>query len=110
MSEAVLVPIFDDVGSFPLPEGMSREAIRIDDPAGRQHYLDVVEDAMRLKLEVGVDVPTYPQFRDMNRMFLDIIEDPSMCTEPLVVDEHNATIVELEAVERVARTWRKEAG
>jgi len=110
VSEAVLVPIFDDVGSFPLPEGMSGEAIRIDDPAGRQHYLDVVEDAMRLKLEAGVDVPTYPQFRDMNRMFLDIIEDPSMCTEPLVVDEHNATIVELEAVERVARTWRKEAG
>ncbi|MHC1570693.1 MAG: methionine synthase [Methermicoccaceae archaeon] len=108
MDEAVLVPIFDDVGSFPLPEGVSKTDIRVGNPSERQHYLKLVEDAMWLKLKAGVDVPTYPQFRDMNRMFLDIIEDPSLCTEPLVVDERNAHIVELEAVERAARRWSAE--
>lgn len=110
MDEALLTPLFDDVGSFPLPESMSGVDVDTDDPDAVQRYLDVVEQAMWVKIHAGVEVPTYPQFRDMNRMFLDIIEDPSKCAEPLAVREESATILELEAVERVARRWRREQG
>jgi 5-methyltetrahydropteroyltriglutamate--homocysteine methyltransferase len=50
------------------------------------------------KIAAGVEVPTYPQFRDMIRMFLDPIEKPENTESPYLVKEENAEIVELQAI------------
>ena len=41
-----------------------------------------MRDVLAQKSRAGVEVPTYPQFRDMIRMFMDPIENPA-CREPL---------------------------
>ena len=68
---------FDDVGSFPLPKGLRLQGL------SRDQYLNLVRDAMAQKSRAGVEVPTYPQFRDMIRMFMDGIENPAYAAEPL---------------------------
>lgn len=90
--------IFDDIGSYPLPAGMSRESL----PVG-EAYLAVVRDAMAQKIEAGVERPTYPQFRDMIRMFMDPIEDPGRSESPYVVLPDHARILELEALESLGK-------
>ena len=87
--------MFDDVGSFPFSQG---------------DYLKVVEDVMRMKLMCGLDVPAYPQLRDMNTMFSEILEDEKNCEQPFLVRREKAEIVEMKAVEKVAREWKKETG
>lgn len=90
--------IFDDIGSYPLPAGMSREKL----PEG-DSYLGLVKDAMVQKIEAGVERPTYPQFRDMIRMFMDPIEDPKRSESPYLVRAGEARILELEALEALGR-------
>jgi 5-methyltetrahydropteroyltriglutamate--homocysteine methyltransferase len=86
--------IFDDIGSYPLPAGMSRDKL----PFGSS-YLAVVRDALAQKIEAGVERPTYPQFRDMIKMFMEPIEDPNRSESPYVVRAEDARILELEALE-----------
>jgi len=63
-----------------------------------------------LKLKCGLDVPAYPQLRDMNKMFIEILEDEKNCEEPFLVKRERAEITEMKAVERVAREWRRNTG
>lgn len=102
--------LFDDIGSYPLPEGISREwvarAVKTNDPK----LAGIIRDAMRQKIEAGVDVPTYPQFRDMNQQFLDVINDESAAEEPLIVRREKARIMELEAAEEVGEEYSKKHG
>ncbi|MCK4511995.1 hypothetical protein KAW64_09660, partial [bacterium] len=75
---------FDEIGSYPLPKGVRREDISLDEP-----YLDMVEDALLQKISAGVEIPNYPQFRDMSEMFLDAPEE---------LEEHLAHVPELGVV------------
>lgn len=102
--------LFDDIGSFPLPEDITKDwiahAVKTADPK----LTAVLRDAMRQKIEAGVDVPTYPQFQDMNQQFLSIINDESCTEEPLIVRREKARIMELEAVEEVGAEYYRKNG
>ncbi len=103
MTDEGLEIIFDDIGSYPLPAGMSRERL----PQG-DSYLELVRDAIVQKIEAGVERPTYPQFRDMIKMFMDPIEDPQKSESPYVVKAESARILELEALETMGKEMERE--
>jgi 5-methyltetrahydropteroyltriglutamate--homocysteine methyltransferase len=102
--------IFDDIGSYPLPKGKNKEwviqAVKNSDPA----LISILRDAMQQKINAGVDVPTYPQFQDMNQQFLGIINDESATEEPLIVRRERARIMELEAIEEVGKEYYRRTG
>ena len=102
--------LFDDIGSFPLPKGINREWVEQANKNNDPKLPDILKDTMQQKIDAGVDVPTYPQFRDMNRMFLDIINDESSQEGPLVVRKDRARIMELSAVEEVGAEYAKKTG
>ncbi|MFB3764668.1 MAG: methionine synthase [Methanotrichaceae archaeon] len=83
---------FDDIGSYPLPKG-----IRLKDLSHDQ-YLRLVKETFDQKISAGVEVPTYPQFRDMIRMFMDPIENPEFAESPYLIKEEHADILELKAI------------
>src|SRR5665811_1611261 len=74
--------IFDDIGSYPLPEGVSKEWVRnaFKTRSEDEKLFTVINDAFQQKIDAGVEVPTYPQYQDMNEQFLKVIRD-SECTE-----------------------------
>ncbi len=102
--------LFDDIGSYPLPADLKKDwvpgAVKRSDP----EFLNILRDAMKQKIEAGVDVPTYPQFQDMNQQFLGIINDESRTEEPLLVRKDKARIIELEALEEVGAEYHKKTG
>jgi len=102
--------LFDDIGSFPLPKGVNREwvsqAVKNNDPK----LQDLLKSTMQQKIDAGVDIPTYPQFRDMNQMFLELINDESAQEEPLIVKKETARIMELSALEDVGAHYFKNTG
>ncbi len=83
---------FDDIGSYPLPKGVRLESL------SRDQYLQLVRDVLAQKVDAGVEAPTYPQFRDMIRMFMEPIEDPELSESPYLIKKENANILELQAV------------
>lgn len=83
---------FDDIGSYPLPRGMRLEEL------SEEKYLEVVGNVLAQKISAGVEVPTYPQFRDMIRMFMGPIENPDLSESPYIIKKENAEILELRAV------------
>ncbi len=92
MSRKIEGIFFDDIGSFPLPKGVRLDSL------SRDQYLNLVRDVLAQKSLAGVEVPTYPQFRDMIRMFMDPIENPAYAEEPYLIKKEHARIMELEAV------------
>jgi 5-methyltetrahydropteroyltriglutamate--homocysteine methyltransferase len=92
MSRQIEGIFFDDIGSFPLPKGVRLQSL------SRDQYLDLVRDVMAQKSRAGVQVPTYPQFRDMVRMFMDEIENPALEESPYLIKREHAKIMELQAV------------
>jgi len=104
--------IFDDIGSYPLPEGAEN---RVQQAFADGRYADaevteIIRDCMRQKIAAGVDVPTYPQFQDMNRQFTRIIDDPACDEAPFLVKEDSAEIIELSAIEPVAKEYFEKTG
>lgn len=104
--------IFDDIGSFPLPAGTSRDwmAGKFSEKKNNADLFRIINDAFMKKVEAGVEVPTYPQYQDMNEQFLSIIRDPICTEEPFKVKLTDARIIELEAIESVAKAYREEHG
>lgn len=102
--------LFDDIGSFPLPKGINREWVEQAQKNNDPKLPNILKDAMQQKIDAGVDVPTYPQFRDMNQMFLEIINDESAQEEPLIVSKERAQIMELSAIEDVGVQYLKKTG
>lgn len=104
--------IFIDGGSLPTPEGITREWVKTaaENRDEDEKLFSMVREAFRRKIDVGVHVPTYPQFRDMIGQFLDIIKDEKNCYEPYVLKEENAKILELEIIDEVAKQYREETG
>ena len=103
--------LFDDIGSYPLPGEVSREWIRnaFKDPNKRDRLFEILQDVMKQKIKAGVVIPTYPQFQDMNEQFLGIITEEED-DEPFVVKDAKAKIIELEAMEEVAKEYRDSTG
>lgn len=83
---------YDDIGSFPLPGGVKTASL------SREGYLDLVGSVLAIKRRAGVECPTYPQLRDMIRMFMDEIENPDQADSPYLIKTEHARIRELEAV------------
>lgn len=104
--------LFDDIGSFPLPSGLSKDWVKEKFSKGKndEELFKVIGDAFRMKMRAGVDVPTYPQYQDMNEQFLSIIRDPVKTDEPFLVKMASARITELEAIESVAKEYREAHG
>ena len=88
---------FDDIGSFPLPEGITRDWIERN--IDTKEYEEMVQRAFIMKLNAGVECPNYPQFRDMNEMFLELIKNPELQEDAFLIREENAVIRELECLE-----------
>lgn len=87
---------FDDIGSFPLPSGVKIEQL------DRAQYLELVRKTMEIKLSCGIETPTYPQFRDMIKMFMDPILDPQTSDSPYLIKADSAKIMELDALDMMA--------
>jgi 5-methyltetrahydropteroyltriglutamate--homocysteine methyltransferase len=102
--------LFDDIGSFPLPKGINREWVEQAQKNNDPKLPNILKDAMQQKIDAGVDVPTYPQFRDMNQMFLEIINDESAQEEPLIVSKERAQIMELSAMADVGAQYFNKTG
>ncbi|HOG97944.1 MAG TPA: 5-methyltetrahydropteroyltriglutamate--homocysteine methyltransferase, partial [Methanothrix soehngenii] len=83
---------FDDIGSYPLPRGVRLDGL------SRDRYLQLVGQVLAEKIHAGVEIPTYPQLRDMIRMFMDPIKDPKTTESPFLIRREEAKIMELEAV------------
>jgi 5-methyltetrahydropteroyltriglutamate--homocysteine methyltransferase len=83
---------FDDIGSYPLPS-----AVRLDS-LSQEQYLQLVKGALAQKIAAGVEVPTYPQFRDMIKMFMEPIEKAENQESPYFIKKEAAEILELHAV------------
>jgi 5-methyltetrahydropteroyltriglutamate--homocysteine methyltransferase len=83
---------FDDIGSYPLPRGVRLDGL------SRDRYLQLVGQVLAEKIRAGVELPTYPQLRDMIRMFMDPIKDPDMTESPFLIRREKAEILELQAV------------
>ncbi len=88
--------IFDDIGSFPLPEGITREWAEKN--YRTREYEEMVKRTYLMKLKAGVELPNYPQFRDMNRMFLEPMKSEESQEEPYLVKKEHARIPEVEAL------------
>ena len=68
-----------DVGSLPLIDDEKRflegvTTTQISTSKSVRSFEKKVADALLDKFESGIDVPNYPQFRDMNQMFLKMID------------------------------------
>ena len=103
---------FDDIGSFPLPDGISKDWIKARFAAGKNddELSGVIRSAFKQTIEAGVEVPTYPQYQDMNEQFLSIIRDQNKCDEPFKVKLGAARIMELDSIEPFAKAYLEEHG
>jgi 5-methyltetrahydropteroyltriglutamate--homocysteine methyltransferase len=90
--------LIDDIGSFPLPPGIGREWVERNFLS--KEYEEMVQRAFLMKSKY-VDVPNYPQFRDMVRMFLEPIKNPELQDEAYLISEKRATIPEVEFVQKM---------
>jgi 5-methyltetrahydropteroyltriglutamate--homocysteine methyltransferase len=104
--------IFDDIGSYPLPEGVSREWVRdaFKTRAEDEKLFKLINDAFQQKIDAGVEVPTYPQYQDIFEQFMKVIRDPNCCDNPFEVKLQCAKIDELEAIEKVAKAYKEQFG
>lgn len=90
--------ILDDIGSFPLPHGITRDWVRSN--LETKEYEEMVQRAFLMKSKY-LDIPNYPQFRDMVEMFLDLIKNPELQDDAYLISEKHARIRELEIVEKM---------
>jgi len=104
--------IFDDIGSYPLPESMTKEWMQkaFSKHSDREKLFQLINDSFQQKIDAGVESPTYPQYQDMNEQFLSIIKDPENTEEPFKVKENAARIVELEAIQPAAQMYMQSHG
>ncbi|MBE0516788.1 MAG: methionine synthase [Methanophagales archaeon] len=105
--------IFDDIGSYPVPEGVTRDWIK-EAFANVERYestlYEIIQDAMGQKLNAGVEVPNYPQFQNMITQFSEPIMDGKRTEAPLLIKEEEARILELNALEELAEEYRDQKG
>jgi 5-methyltetrahydropteroyltriglutamate--homocysteine methyltransferase len=113
--------LVDDVGSFPLHHGISREAFAraysralkacaegrnlSRDAELMENFYRPVAASLASKVSSGLDVVNYPQHYDMHKQFLEPIT--LYQEEPFLVQKNYAVIPELSVVEREASNYGK---
>jgi 5-methyltetrahydropteroyltriglutamate--homocysteine methyltransferase len=105
--------LYDDIGSYPLPEGLTKAWIKnafADVESYKTKLYDILQDALRQKLNAGVEVPTYPQFQDMITQFTEPLMDSERTEAPLLLKEEAAKINELAALEELANEYKEKKG
>jgi len=95
--------IVSDIGSFPKSQSLQSKSGSTGSAAGMKA---VVSDIMAWKVKSGLDVPLYPQTRDMIGMFFEPIEK----NREWVVPEKEANIAELKFVEQFAKERFEKTG
>jgi 5-methyltetrahydropteroyltriglutamate--homocysteine methyltransferase len=111
-----------DVGSLPLRndvekflEGAKNFSLYPDDDSVKYFEKKVIEGFLD-KVEAGMNVPNYPQFRDMNEMFLAMLEgvekmkDGYIETKTPSVTENRSHIPELTAIKRNSQIISEKKG
>jgi 5-methyltetrahydropteroyltriglutamate--homocysteine methyltransferase len=104
---------YDDIGSYPLPKGVTRTWVKAafaDLGTHQSRLYQLVRDALRQKLEAGVQVPTYPQFQDMITQFTEPLLDSTRTEAPLLLKEGEAKLHELAALEEFAAQYTEQTG
>jgi 5-methyltetrahydropteroyltriglutamate--homocysteine methyltransferase len=104
----------DDIGSFPLPQGVDKKNLR--DIAYRiasgkasgdekASFSAVVSGIMEKKIDSGIARPAYPQVQDMVSGFFSLIESFYEEERPWVIKKNYATLPELSAFEPAAKRF-----
>ncbi len=93
-----IVVIFDDIGSFPLPNGIDREWV--EENYTTPEYEEMVRRAFLMKASV-VECPNYPQFRDMVAQFMNKIKNPEMQDDAYLIAKEFAVIEEVEIIAKM---------
>ncbi len=81
-----------------------------------RHFEEKIIEGLLGKLEAGIDVPNFPQFRDMNEMFLQLMEGVRKTksgyelTDRLRLATERKVLPELEAIRRNASKIRDRVG
>jgi 5-methyltetrahydropteroyltriglutamate--homocysteine methyltransferase len=80
-----------------------------------QVFKEEVTTAFVDKIKMGVDIPNYPQFRDMNEMFFDLMEGVEKTSSGLVAIKslkarHGFSIPEVKVIKNESNTIRDETG
>lgn len=111
-----------DSGSFPFDGDFAKflkgaNLFNLDNEAESVEYFEkkVIENFLD-KIRANIDAPNYPQFRDMNKMFLPMIEGIEKIdsgyleTKTLSLKQDNYKIAEVSAIERNSRLIREKIG
>jgi 5-methyltetrahydropteroyltriglutamate--homocysteine methyltransferase len=121
-----LFPLYDDVGSFPLPENIDIEWYRkfywvaykafvnknqddiLEHTGINNYFINPFLESFRLKLKAGVEVINYPQHIDMYNQFLKPISDYEI--EPGLISPENTFIPEMFIIENFAKEHYEKTG
>jgi 5-methyltetrahydropteroyltriglutamate--homocysteine methyltransferase len=90
---------FDDIGSFPLPDGIDRPWA--DENLNTKEFEEMAQRAFIMKVKSGLEVPTYPQFRDMVKMFSELIKDEAFQEDVYLIKKEHAIIPEFKSLEKI---------
>jgi len=86
-----------------LPNGIKREWFEesIANEIYRDEVVSIIERAFLDKIYAGVDIPTYPQFRDMVSPFINKIRKNE--EEPFVIRKEEAVLEEVEIIHDISK-------
>lgn len=119
-------PIIDDIGSIPFPDYVNVEqfkklywdaykAIISGDQDNMKsnrglnyNIIKPIVDSFKLKLECGLEIPTYPRHWDMHTPFLNPIE--SYAIEPFLIEPSKARIIEVDIIKDYAKEYYESTG
>jgi 5-methyltetrahydropteroyltriglutamate--homocysteine methyltransferase len=77
-----------DVGSMPLEGDQSKIMEEFSStPIPSKHFRDKMVQGLIDKIKAGIDIPNYPQYRDMNEMFLGMVEGVTKTEGSYTIEE-----------------------
>ena len=89
----------DDIGSFPLPEGVKRDGLE------GEEFKEVVRGIMQRKISSGLMRPNYPQVKDMISQFFSSIEESQDEAGAWLIKKEEAKIPEIEIIDDIAKEY-----
>ena len=119
-------PLYDDVGSFPLPVNIDREVFQkfywtaykalikssvkdvYENQGIKNYYINPFLESFKLKQKAGLEVINYPQHMDMYTQFLKPLKDYE--TEPGLIENDKAFISESLILHHFAKKIYNETG
>ncbi|MHA1292086.1 MAG: hypothetical protein ACTSQJ_05395 [Promethearchaeota archaeon] len=117
-------PLFDDVGSFPLPEHIDRDVFNqfywiayygivkktdiFENRGIYNNFIRIFLQSLQFKLDAGVEIINYPQHMDMNEQFLKPINDFE--AEPDLIESDKAFIPEMIIIKKYAKEYYERLG